>query len=223
MKDNKEKRWEDSFEEGTLADLCYRYRAEKGAGERILYPDVTVRYVKKEGRFGYARFGDFFFFEGCLYVFDTDERWKTVHEQDAVSRLFGEEYRRNAYARKVIYAGMRTSFCDNKGERIYTGDLVRWGGSYFGVALTRYGHFDIVGDNCSLSITEENCQQICRVGTLFYRLREEDCNCPKLIWSRCLGFVPFGPRLGGDTTEELVQLAKSTPCFDGYASKYRIY
>lgn len=161
-----------------LQELCDKFFYQIGSGS-IIQPNILIRYVIDTDKFGYADFGNFFFYQGNLYVFEQDEKYETLHDSEAVMATFHDECEDRGFAHKVIFAGVRTPFKDFKGDYIYTGDAVitdRLGLSkenIFGVrALGTFGIYGIMLDNHCLDLSE--CQKIVRVGTVLYNLPKSD-------------------------------------------------
>ncbi len=161
-----------------LQELCDKFFYQIGSGS-IIQPNILIRYVIDTDKFGYADFGNFFFYQGNLYVFEQDEKYETLHDSEAVMATFHDECEGRGFAHKVIFAGVRTPFKDFKGDYIYTGDAVitdRLGLSkenIFGVrALGTFGIYGIMLDNHCLDLSE--CQKIVRVGTVLYNLPKSD-------------------------------------------------
>ena len=109
----------------TLKYLCQKYRHDIGTGTNRFLPGMKVRYVAANKKFGYAYFGDFFFFGDDFYVWEQDDKYAEDHNQDVVEAVFGDECEGRGYARRVIFAGVMTPFKDCNGENIYTGDVIQ--------------------------------------------------------------------------------------------------
>ena len=162
----------------TLQELCDKYIYQIGSGSNKV-PEISIRYVIDSDKFGYARFGNFFFHQNNLYVFEQDEAFEKQHASDVVMEIFQDECEGRGYTHKVIFAGVRTPFKDFRGDYIYTGDAVitdRLGLSkenIFGVrALDHWNFYGIMLDNHCLDLSE--CHKIVRVGTVFFNLPKTD-------------------------------------------------
>lgn len=195
-----------------LRDLCQEYLYQIGAGIRTGLPCVRIRYVLGNNRFGHANFGQFFFYGNQLYVWDRDEIWKGSHNQGVVMDTFHDECEGRGYAHPVIFAGVRTNLKDNHGDFIFTGDVVLSDilpDSLLGVqALDFLGAYGIMLDNHSLRL--KDCQQIERMGTVFYSL-EKNTFQPDIIRERCRELLNlYGPRL---PFEEVHRHIRFTPNF----------
>ena len=101
-----------------LQSLCQKHLHEIGAGIDTFLPDIIVRYVSENKKFGYTRFGNFFFLGDDFYVWEKDDKYAEDHNQDVVEAVFGVECEGRGYARRVIFAGVQTGFKDCNGERI---------------------------------------------------------------------------------------------------------
>lgn len=199
-----------------LQELCNHYLYLIGICYHHL-PHIEIRYVIDTNKFGYAHFGNFFFYQGNLYVFETDEKYKDQHNSGVVFATFGDECEGHGYAHEVIFAGVRTPYKDVKGDYIYTGDAVmtdRLGltkDCIYGVqALDFWNDYGIMMDNHCLGL--KDCQKIVRVGTVLFNL-------PKLAEMDMLHFIE--QRSGvmhswygeGPTGEENLRHVRFTPNF----------
>ena len=171
--------------EEVLKRLCKEYRYEIGAGIDDVLPKIKVRYVIDTNKFGYAYFGDFFFFDNDFYVWETDDVWKEEHNQDVVEAVFQDKHDRSGYAHRVIFAGVETELADSNGERIFTGDVIKLEESADYVqfyAVGAWAHED--GGGCYCFILDnhylplEDCTRrdykMTRMGTVFYQLDAGD-------------------------------------------------
>lgn len=211
--------------EDDLKRLCKKYKYVIGA--RILSapkPDIRIRYVIGTGRFGYAKFGDFFFFGDYLYVWTRNKEFAEGHNQDVVEGYFGDECKGRGYCHRVLFAGVETPYRDSNGDRIYTGDVLDiYGENKYGTfALGTLGENDmdreakyafVLDNHC---ITPGMCKKMTRVGTVFYQLDWNDE--PKTIAELCYRFQPWRP--DGIKEEDRIMMAKYTPNFDKEIWKY---
>lgn len=178
---------------------------------------IEIRYVIAANKFGYAYFGEFFFYQGNLYVFETDEQYKDQHDAEAVMATFGDECRNLGYAHKVIFAGVRTPYKDFRGDYIYTGDAVMVDllglrkENIHGVRpLDFLNDYGCKLDNHSVLLSE--CRKIVRVGTVFFNL-------PKVEEEDMLHILEDRSRSmhnwygGGPTGEENLLHVRFTPNF----------
>ena len=178
---------------------------------------IEIRYVIAANKFGYAYFGEFFFYQGNLYVFETDEQYKDQQDAEAVMATFGDECRNLGYAHKVIFAGVRTPYKDFRGDYIYTGDAVMVDllglrkENIHGVRpLDFLNDYGCKLDNHSVLLSE--CKKIVRVGTVFFNL-------PKVEEEDMLHILEDRSRSmhnwygGGPTGEENLLHVRFTPYF----------
>lgn len=215
----------EAITEKDLERLCEEYKYVIGA--RILSapkPDIRIRYVIDRDRFGYAKFGDFFFFGDDLYVWTRNKEFAEDHNQDVVEGFFGDECKGRGYCHHAIFAGVETPYRDSDGDRIYTGDVIDLHGEYGDSPLAlgtlgeneedRKAKYAFVLDNHC--VTPEMCKRMTRVGTVFYQLDWNDW--PMKVAERCRNFQP----VYSDRSEEEDRLAmmKYTPNFDQEIWKY---
>lgn len=208
-----------------LKRLCEEYKYVIGA--RILSapkPDIRIRYVIDRDRFGYAKFGDFFFFGDDLYVWTRNKEFAEDHNQDVVEGYFGDECKGRGYCHRAIFAGVETPYRDSYGDRIYTGDVLDLHGEYTNSPLAldtlgeneedRKAKYAFVLDNHC--VIPEMCKSMTRIGSVFYQLdwNEE----PKTIAELCYRFQPWRP--DGIKDEDRMVMARYTPNFDQELWKY---
>lgn len=92
----------DALTEADLIRLCEEYKYVIGSGVKVPLPEIRIRYVIDRGRFGYAKFGDFYMLDnGELYVWSRNEEYKNLHNQAMVEEIFGDE----CSERKSIFTG----------------------------------------------------------------------------------------------------------------------
>jgi len=211
----------------TLKYLCQKYSHDIATGTNKFLPGIKVRYVATNKKFGYAYFGNFFFFGDDFYVWEKEDKYAEDHNQDVVDAVFDNPCMGRGYARRVIFAGVLTPFNDSNGENIYTGDVImiekdQEQTKYWAVgAWSREdgnGEYCFILDNHNWSL--EECQHqnyhMTRVGTVFFQLDASD-------------FVGVNQRVmsfnGWRDTEEDIQkkvlMAKYTPNFDQQFWRYQ--
>ena len=214
--------------EEDLKKLCEEYKYVIGA--RMFAapkPEIRIRYVIDRDRFGYADFGDFFFWRtGDLYVWTRNKEFAEDHNQDIVEDYFEDECSGRGYCCPAIFAGVRTPYRDANGDYIYTGDVIEMelkdGGSEYTFALGTLGkneegreaYYAFALDNHC--ILPEMCQKMTRVGTVFYQL--DWCEYAVSVPERCRGFQPCYP--DALTKEDRLVMARYTPNFDQEVWKY---
>lgn len=213
--------------DNVLKRLCDQHLYEIGTGIKTFLPSIKVRYVAENKKFGYAHFGDFFFYGDDFYVWDLDDKYLEDHNQYVVEEVFNDECEGRGYARRVIFAGVQTEFKDSNGDRIYTGDVIQVEESqhrteYMAVgALSSedgIGTYCFILDNHSWSLADCNRQQykMTRVGTVFYQLNHGDF----------IGVNQRTMHFNGwrDTEEDRLQkvlMAKFTPNYEQEPWKYQ--
>ena len=78
-----------------LQELCeeYKYEIQTDFLDLVpgVLPDIKIRYVDEKKNFGYTYFGNFFFYDNNLYVFEEDEKYKDQHDAEAVLATFEDE------------------------------------------------------------------------------------------------------------------------------------
>lgn len=93
--------------EELLSFLCNKHKGEIGLGVKKNCPRLRIRYVIDKNRFGYADFGDFFFWEdGGLYVWQQSEEFEEDHNPDIVEDYFGHSCEGRGYTLRSIFAGI---------------------------------------------------------------------------------------------------------------------
>lgn len=209
------------IDERVLIDLCNKYKYEIGSNLRIdcyVPSHIRVRYAIDNGKFGYKSFGDFFFYGQEMYVFDKDKKWKDDNIRAIVLDNFNDECPGHGYAHKVIFAGVRTPFTDKHGNYIYTGDIVKanfHGSPYTLPVAAMPGRYALMLDNHCIPLSE--CEDIIRLGTVFYKLQHEDTWQQPRVNGRCMNFFQsvygtFGCPPNSTLGKELTK-AQLTPCF----------
>ena len=204
--------------EEVLKRLCDEYKYAIGSGVIVPSPSIRIRYVIDEDKFGYATFGNFFFYGQDLYVFGTDNEWKTEHNRGVVIDYFRDECIGRGYARKVIFAGVKTKYHDSNHESIYTGDVchIEFKNSKYDFALgtlgseesPNYFRYAFVLDNHC--VHPEDCCLIKRIGTVLYQLEKDAF--PEQLNSRCMSFMNIY-NTAKETEEQRLLMARFTPSF----------
>lgn len=201
-----------------LQRLFDEYRYTIGAGINWNQPSIVIRYILDEGKFGFAGFGGFFFFDDELYVYGYDDKFAEDHNQDVVEAVFQDECKGRGYAFYAYFAGVRTPYRDSNGEAIFTGDIchIKFHGSEYDYPLSTLGSEEnpeyfryafVLDNHC---IHPEECESITRVGTVFYQVEKGsegdlvDRHSARFtdIWGQCK-----------DPIEHRLEMAKYTPSF----------
>ena len=177
--------------EDILSFLCIKHKGEIGLESKKDYPRIRIRYVIDKDRFGYADFGDFFFWDdGGLYVWQQSDEFEEDHNPDLVEDYFGHPCEGRGYTLRSIFAGIDTGYDGSNGSRMFTGDVVlvkEPNGYEMGAlclasprGLISDGFYGFPLDNYSLSLDmcKEGGHNLERIGTIFYQL--DPCEEPVL-------------------------------------------
>lgn len=210
----------ESVDEHVLVELSRKYRYEIGAGLHNSVPSITIRYTEEDGKFRYTGLMNSFFFHSPneFYVFSTDEQWKERHEGHILIDEFHDQCFNQGYVRRAHFAGVRTPFTDNRGDCIYTGDIVKaysHGTQYILPVAAFHDRYALMLDNHNIPLSE--CSKLIRLGTVFYKLdKEYDWHEP-LLNGRCMSFFQsvygtFGCPPSSTLGKELTK-AQLTPSF----------
>lgn len=197
--------------EENLVELCERFREAIVDGNRPGYPEINVRYAVRDGVFHLAKFGDYFFFEQKMYVFDQDPVWKPYHDEFAVMATFGNPCRKRGYAHAVAFCGVQTPFCDDNGDPIFTGDICQvpeLSNDYHVVTANEFEGYGFKADNCML-LLEMLRKPAHRVGTIFYGLSLTEPM--QNTWFKSSEICTMYGQT--DDIKEKLKMAKSTPSF----------
>lgn len=213
-----------------LRKLCDMYWNVIGTGIKDDCPKIRIRYVEDKGKFGYAWFGDFFFFSDDLFVWKKGEAYAAEHNQDVVDGVFGEEFVGNGYACRFLFAGVDTNRVDCNGEHIFTGDILEIADdtccraqlalSAFPDTEENWARYCFVLDNHSLLLDDclrDDHKKVTRIGTAFFQLdwnfESTDMN------ERVRSFNGWHDT--NKVHESKVFMARYTPNFDKEEWKYR--
>lgn len=210
----------------TLKSLCQKYSHDISTGTNKFLPGIIVRYVSENKKFGYAYFGNFFFFGDDFYVWEQEDKYAEDHNQDVVEAVFDNPCMGRGYARRVIFAGVLTPFKDSNGENIYTGDVImiekdQEQTSYLAVGAWSHddgqGQYCFILDNHNWELEEciRQLYKLTRVGTVFYQLNPSDSDS---VNQRTMQFN--GWRDTKEKKKEKVIMAQYTPNFDQEFWKY---
>lgn len=195
---------------------------------------IKVRYVDFFGKFGVTSLGRFFFVDDCMYLLTNDERYKEEHNPDIAS-FFGEEaylysLSSGKFIVRVIFAGIYTGFSDDKGNRIFTGDVVKASvlsnpyfpskgdsdraknrisqdkGDKYEAGISDFlREFSLILDNNTEPLSWTSKIKV--IGSLFFRLEKETTEVP--ILNLCDEFAKARPK----EKKELLELIKKSPYF----------
>ena len=92
------------------------------------FDEIEVRFIKSDGTFGYASVDNLFFYRDLLFFWTQDEKAKdylTLDDFKLTGRLQNLEVFIDIKIFPVIFAGFYTGYRDDKGQKIYTGDVVK--------------------------------------------------------------------------------------------------
>ena len=201
-----------------LQRLCEEHAYTIGAGFHWNEPNVLIRYIDDENKFGYKTMGSFFFFDDILYVWDYDDAQAENHDQTVVEAVFHDECKGRGYTHWVLFAGVKTPYKDSKGESIFTGDVchIKFHGSEYDYPLSTLGSEEnpeyfryafVLDNHC---IRPEECESITRVGTVFFKLQRDDEG--DLVDKKSAEFTDIYGR-NPDSIERRLEMAQYTPSF----------
>ena len=214
------------IEEYKVDMLKYAPQADKSR-IRECFESIPRQLSKENKKFGYTRFGNFFFLGDDFYVWEKDDKYAEDHNQDVVEAVFGVECEGRGYARRVIFAGVQTGFKDCNGERIFTGDVTQIVENEYSTHVYAVGAFaneDGSGDYCfildnhywALADCNRRHFKLTRIGTVFYQLDASDYIG---VNQRTIGFN--GWRDTEEDKHRKTLMAKYTPNFDKEFWKYK--
>ena len=164
------------FTEELLMEFCERFRDVIADGNFKGAPEINVRYAVCDTMFHVAKFGDYFFFEDKMYVFDKNPIWAPFHDEFAVKACFDKDCKLRGYAHVVAFCGIQTPYRDDKGDAIFTGDIcysTSCGNEYRVLTANKYEGYGFAGDNC-MYLMDMIHEPVHRVGTIFYELSLEE-------------------------------------------------
>lgn len=198
--------------ERSLIELCERFRDAICAGAKNGAPEINVRYATDEGSFHLAKFGDYFFFENKMYMFDAKPRWKEAHDAFVTRAFFGDDCQGRGYVHPVAFCGVQTPFKDDKGAPVFTGDICIEkddpNNFYRVVVAEEREGYGFMGDN-HMKLLSMCHKPVHRVGTVFYGLSLDEPI--KNLWHESAEISML--REHKKDLEETLKLAKLTPSF----------
>ncbi len=215
--------------ENSLSFLCRKFRVEIGYNLKGRLPKVRIRYVIDRDKFGYAEFGDYFFWiDNGLCVWHKDDEYEEDHNPDIVEDYFGHDCKGRGYTCRHIFAGIDTGYDDCENSRMFTGDIVQVtypnGNEMETLCLASMvdkngdGFYGFPLDNHSLTLNmcEEEGYRLKRIGTIFYQL--DPCDEPETIWGKALTYN--NALYNNEEKKTLLTMARYTPNFDKEVWKY---
>lgn len=121
---------------------------------------VKIRFIDFNGKFGVTGLGRFFFVDDCMYIITKDKKYEIYHNSDILK--FSEELDilnyTGEFVTRAIFAGIFTGFYDDKGERIFTGDVVS------AKVLISPTISSVGGTNRARNLDSENKGSFCEAG-----------------------------------------------------------
>lgn len=233
--ENYKKEFSDLISLDSLKEFCKTNISDIIGGNLLtIISSISVRFIDSFGKFGVTGLGRFFFVDDCMYLMTKEEKYKENHNPD-ICAFFGEEVEmyslfNDCYIVRVIYAGIFTGFVDDKGIRIFTGDVVKAtiftnphlpskGGSQRArnsIYKTNgskceagvndfFDEFSLIFDNHRVPLSWANKLKV--IGSLFFRL--ENGTTEVNIQSLCNEFAQSRP----DDKENLLKLIEKSPYF----------
>ena len=222
------------MDDESLFYLCVKYKVEIGYNlkKKKKLPKVRIRYVLDNKKFGYADFGDYFFWvDNGLYVWHKNDEYAEDHNPDVVEDFFGHDCKGQGYTSRHIFAGIDTGFDDDDKSRMFTGDIVQVAypdGSEMGalclasiVGEDGEGFYGFPLDNHSLALQmcKEEGYHLKRIGTIFYQL--DNSEVPEPIWEKALTFN--NKRWSKEEYDHHLVMARYTPNYYQEVWKYLGY
>lgn len=216
----------------TIKEFCNSHPFDIATG--ILSAEkhsVKIRFIDLNGKFGVTGLGRFFFVDDCMYVLTKDKKYESDHNPDILD--FNEDLEILKFTEyfivRVIFAGVFTGFCDDKGERIFTGDIVSAKvllnptipsnggtnraknldsenkGSFCNAGVNEmFGNYSIILDNHSIPLSWATELEI--IGSLFFDLKKGE---PEVdICALCCSFAQ-----SRTDKSELRKLIRKSPHF----------
>lgn len=212
------------IDESILKGLCELHQYEIGAGIKDFLPNIEIRYTIENGKFRYAKFGDFSFWaDGGLYVWINDDKLADSHEQDIVESLFEDQCYGRGYLLRATFCGINTHIKDSNGEEIFTGDVLdveSMGPLALGMFEEHEGPgYCFILDNHYLSL--DDCKQRRlrhrRIGTVYFRLEWGEYP----IATTAERTMKFNACWDPEESKRMLYMSKYTPNYDQEFWKYQ--
>ncbi len=166
--------------------------------------DVEVRFINDDGSFGYTYVCDLFFYHDRMYYWSqrkTQKEHLTLNDFELEGSLEILEIFGDIKIFPVIFAGVYTGYQDDKGQKIFTGDVLKatalmeadmiseggrtrarmcngkdHGGATFIAGIDYFGHrrddYYYILDNCPIAMKYTKRAKV--IGNVFYDL-DRDC------------------------------------------------
>lgn len=156
--------------------MCYEFLelCITGCDEEIAHygEDVEVRFINVDGSFGYSSACDMFFYHDRLYYWTQRKTLKehlTLDDFELHGSLEILEIFPDIKIFPVMFAGFYTGYQDDKGKKIYTGDVVKT--TFFtDVDIPSHGGMS----RAKLMYGEEKCGSTTIVGVDYFGHRNDD-------------------------------------------------
>ena len=216
----------------SIKEFCETRIIEIALGDlKMNNHNCKVRFIDPNGNFGVTGLGCFFFLEDCMYILTNDKNYEPFHNPDIYDFRDDFDILRisTQYIVRVIFAGVFTGFIDDKGDRIFTGDVVSTkvllnpkipssggknrarnldeerNGSFCEAGVNEiFGVFSIILDNHSVPLSWATELEI--IGSLFFELEKGETEVD--IQSLCSSYAQ-----SRTDRKELKKLIKKSPYF----------
>ena len=110
--------------------MCNEFLEKCAMGDDVEHfgKDVEVRFINDDGSFGYTSVCDLFFYHDKMYYWtqrSTQKEHLTLDDFKLYGALKNLEIFEDIKIFPVIFAGIYTGYLDDRGKKIYTGDVVK--------------------------------------------------------------------------------------------------
>jgi hypothetical protein len=110
--------------------MCNEFLEKCAMGDDVEHfgEDVEVRFINDDGSFGYTSVCDLFFYHDQMYYWTqrkTQKEHLTLDDFKLYGALKNLEIFEDVKIFPVIFAGIYTGYLDDRGKKIYTGDVVK--------------------------------------------------------------------------------------------------
>ena len=183
-----------------LKEFCNSHASDISSHNLRTKKNLTkVRFIDPNGDYGYTGLGRFFFMDDCMYMLTNNAKFEPDHNPDILEHheeLESLKYT-NEYVVRVMFAGIFTGFLDDKGQRVFTGDVIhanvvnnptypstggteraqtvncKGDGSFYEAGVNEmFGEYSLILDNMSIPLSWVKKLKV--VGSLFFDLKKED-------------------------------------------------
>lgn len=113
-----------------LKQMCDEFLEKCAIGDDVEHygENVEVRFINDDGSFGYASVCDLFFYHDRMYFWTqrkTQKEHLTLDDFKLYGALRNLQIFEDIKMFPVIFAGIYTGYLDDRGKKIYTGDVVK--------------------------------------------------------------------------------------------------